>query len=146
MWGIVESYNNLTPRGLEDPISGSEEVEMKEILDSFLLPQNNERKKESERTFEYMIFVWNGKSSNPLVKSQALSNAFELENVISKGGEKLLQIFFSGGVIRNKKLQKGKIISLSSTSNKSPNKCNCLFLTQSVGKWDLKHKFHHFPV
>lgn len=36
MWGIVESYNNLTPRGLENPLSTSE-LNL-EILDSFLLP------------------------------------------------------------------------------------------------------------
>lgn len=69
-----------------------------------------------------MIFVWNGKQANPFIKSIALMRAFDLESIINKGGEVLLQIFFSGGVIRNKKLQKGKIIQLNSTSSKPPNK------------------------
>lgn len=40
MWGIVESYNNLTPRGLENPLSTSE-LNL-ELLDSFLLPSPNQ--------------------------------------------------------------------------------------------------------
>lgn len=34
MWGVVESYSNLTPRGLEFPLATSE----KELFDSFRLP------------------------------------------------------------------------------------------------------------
>jgi hypothetical protein len=74
----------------------------KEIFESFLLPQRSEPNVSSE--FEYMIFVWNGRTANPLVKASALSNAFELENLLNKGREHLLEILFSGGVIRNKKL------------------------------------------
>lgn len=33
MWGVVESYSNLTPRGLEFPVAASESH-----LESFLLP------------------------------------------------------------------------------------------------------------
>ena len=40
MWGIVESYNNLTPRGLESPVAGSDLS--REVLDSFLLPKKND--------------------------------------------------------------------------------------------------------
>jgi hypothetical protein len=49
----------------------------------------------------------------------ALSTAFDLENLMNKGGDSLLQVLFSGGVIRDKKLQKGTIIQLksSATSN-----------------------------
>ena len=61
-------------------------------------------------SFEYMIFVWNGKQANPLVKASALSNAFEVENLLNKGKDPLLEILFSGGVIRNKKLSKGSIM------------------------------------
>jgi len=57
-----------------------------------------------------MIYVWNGKTANPFLKSMALSKGFDLEKVIMKGGENILQIFFSGGVMRNKKLQKGSVI------------------------------------
>lgn len=37
-----------------------------------------------------MIYVWNGKNANPLIKSFSLSSAFKLENLISKGGENIL--------------------------------------------------------
>ena len=39
-----------------------------------------------------MIFVWNGKTANPFVKSIALSKAFDLESIINKGGEILLEV------------------------------------------------------
>jgi hypothetical protein len=39
-----------------------------------------------------MIFVWNGKTANPLVKASALSNAFELENLLNKGKDSLLLV------------------------------------------------------
>lgn len=93
MWGVVESYSNLTPRGLEVPVSTSETLENfnKEILDSFLMPQRTDHQNEDSK-FEYMIFVWNGKAANPLVKSIALSNAFELENIITKGKDPFLQV------------------------------------------------------
>jgi hypothetical protein len=93
MWGVVESYSNLTPRGLEVPVSTSETLENfnKEILDSFLMPQRTELQNEDSK-FEYMIFVWNGKTANPLVKSIALSNAFDLENLINKGKDPFLQV------------------------------------------------------
>lgn len=51
-----------------------------------------------------MIFVWNGKLADPLVKAQTLSNGFELDYILNKGNDHLLEIMFSGGVIRNKKL------------------------------------------
>ena len=57
-----------------------------------------------------MIFAWNGKTANALVKAQALSCAFEVENLLNKGGDPLLKILFSGGVVGNKKLSKGSIV------------------------------------
>ena len=51
-----------------------------------------------------MIFVWNGKQADSLVKAQTLSSGFELDYVLNKGNDHLMQIMFSGGVIRNKKL------------------------------------------
>ena len=37
-----------------------------------------------------MIYVWNGKTANPFLKSMALSQVFELEKLIVKGGENIL--------------------------------------------------------
>ena len=99
MWGIVESYNNLTPRGLENPLSTSE-LNL-EILDSFLLPKK--KSLDASLNFEHMIFVWNGKNSNPLIKSLALSSAYNLEAQIEKSKDAFLQVLFSGGIIMKDK-------------------------------------------
>ena len=66
MWGLVESYSNLTPRGLEVPAATSESLINVNILESFLMPKK--QNKIQDVKFEYMIFVWNGKSSNALIK------------------------------------------------------------------------------
>ena len=119
MWGIVESYSNLTPRGLVSPITGSQNIKElnKQILTSFLLPKRESNKSEK---FEYMVFVWNGKNAHSSLRSTALCQSFELEKLINKGSDPFLQILFSGGVFRNKKLQKGTIIQLN-TSMRKPN-------------------------
>ncbi|KRW99600.1 hypothetical protein PPERSA_01209 [Pseudocohnilembus persalinus] len=114
MWGLVESHNNLTPRGLVSPVA--ESCTGPGILDSFLLPQSQDQNN-TNKFYQYMIYVWNGKTANPFIKSFSLSQAFELEKLIVKGGENILNILFSGGVIRSKKLQKGSIIQLNSSSN-----------------------------
>ncbi|CAD8182181.1 unnamed protein product [Paramecium pentaurelia] len=116
MWGLVESYSNLTPRGLESPVVASESY-----LESFLLPQR-QLNPSTSNIFEYMIFVWNGKTANPLIKAQALSNAFELENLLNKGRDPLLEILFNGCAIKNKNLSKGSILTFQSTSQtQTPN-------------------------
>ena len=66
MWGLVESYSNLTPRGLEVPAATSEPLINVNILESFLMPKKQNKFEDTQ--FEYMIFVWNGKSSNALIK------------------------------------------------------------------------------
>jgi protein-tyrosine phosphatase len=122
MWGLVESYSNLTPRGLEVPAATSESASSynKDVLESFLVPKKPT--KIDDGKYEYMIFVWNGKNANPLVKSLALSAAFEFESLINRAKDPLLQVLFSGGVIRNKKLQKGTILQLNSSISKELNK------------------------
>ena len=66
MWGLVESYSNLTPRGLEVPAVTSESPTNVNILESFLMPKKQSKTEDGK--FEYMIFVWNGKNSNALIK------------------------------------------------------------------------------
>ena len=56
-----------------------------------------------------MIFVWNGKNAGPMVKAMALTKGYELDSQLSKGKDNILQVLFSGGVIRGKKLQRGSI-------------------------------------
>eukprot|EP01016_Furgasonia_blochmanni_P003180 TRINITY_DN11245_c0_g1_i1.p1 TRINITY_DN11245_c0_g1~~TRINITY_DN11245_c0_g1_i1.p1 ORF type:complete len:237 (-),score=30.72 TRINITY_DN11245_c0_g1_i1:34-744(-) len=126
LWGLVESYSNLTPRGLSVPVAASENPcdLNKDILESFLLPKRGAENPNAN--FEYMIFVWNGKSAYPLIKSLTLSTAFDLENFLNKGRDPLLQILFSGGVIRNNKLQKGTILQLNSSTSRP---YSCLLYT-----------------
>ena len=44
LWGLVESYTNLTPRGLTVPVACSDNQSEinKHTLDSFLLPKKSE--------------------------------------------------------------------------------------------------------
>lgn len=74
MLGVVESYPNLTPRGLEAPVASSESVSNlnKEVLESFLLPKKPNRQDDGK--FEYMIFVWNGKTAGSLMKVKTSLN------------------------------------------------------------------------
>ena len=69
MWGLVESYTNLTPRGLCTPVTSSEDfINLnKNSFDSFLMPRRSDNKND-DNNFEYMIFAWNGKQANPLTK------------------------------------------------------------------------------
>lgn len=56
-----------------------------------------------------MIFVWNGKKAGPMVKAMALTKGYELDGLLAKGKDAVLQVFFAGGVIRGKKLQRGSV-------------------------------------
>jgi hypothetical protein len=56
-----------------------------------------------------MIFVWNGKKAGPMVKAQALTKGYELDGLLAKAKDSVLQVFFAGGVIRGKKLQRGSV-------------------------------------
>jgi hypothetical protein len=56
-----------------------------------------------------MIFVWNGKNSSATVKAMALTKGYELDGLLAKSRDQVLQVFFAGGVMRNKKLQRGNI-------------------------------------
>lgn len=56
-----------------------------------------------------MLYVWNGKKAEPAVKAMAMSRGFELDILLAKAKDQVLQVFFAGGVIRAKKLQRGNI-------------------------------------
>lgn len=51
-----------------------------------------------------MIFVWNGKNASAMIKANALTKGYELDNLLIQGRDSILQVLFSGGVIRGKKL------------------------------------------
>ena len=50
------------------------------------------RREDNQKEYEYMLFVWNGNNANSLIKSIALSNAFELEAGIKEGEEEFLKV------------------------------------------------------
>jgi hypothetical protein len=51
-----------------------------------------------------MIFVWNGKKADAMVKAMAISKGYELDSLLAQAKDPVLQVFFAGGVIRGKKL------------------------------------------
>lgn len=65
---------------------------------------NDETRAATQQQFKYMIFVWNGKQAGAMVKAQAISKGYELDSLLSKAKDSVLQVFFAGGVIRGKKL------------------------------------------
>ena len=58
------------------------------------------------------MYIFNGKMASQGLKSYAFLKGFELEKLILGNGN-VLPIFFGGGVIRGKKLQKGSVIQLT---------------------------------
>ena len=60
-----------------------------------------------------MLYVWNGKEANPIVKASAISKASELNSRCMVGKDHVLKVLFSGGVIRDKKLQRGSVYTFS---------------------------------
>ena len=125
MWGLVESYSNQTPRGLEVPVASSVGLANlnREVMDSFIVPKSNKEKgsnkaKDSEK-LEYMIFVWNGKHTKSILQSHTISRAFEQEDFIQRSEGPFQEVLFSGGVFKNNKLRTGSILQLISNRTRS---------------------------
>ena len=56
-----------------------------------------------------MLFVWNGNNSGASVKSQTLTKGYALDEYLQQAKDSGLNVLFSGGVVKNKKLQRGNI-------------------------------------
>ena len=56
-----------------------------------------------------MLFVWNGKNSGATVKAQTLTKGYALDEYLQQAKDSGLNVLFSGGVVKNKKLQRGNI-------------------------------------
>lgn len=67
--------------------------------------------------FKYMIFVWNGKQANAMVKASAMTKGYELDDLLTKAKDSVLKVLFSGGVIRGKKLQRGSVYVFADVIN-----------------------------
>jgi hypothetical protein len=59
---------------------------------------------EVDEKYKYMLFVWNGKNSGPTVKSQTLTKGYALDEYLQQAKDSGLNVLFSGGVVKNKKL------------------------------------------
>lgn len=105
LYDIVESMNNLTPRGLETVFSCDD------CLDTFLLSKRQDKPQE----IHYMLFLWNGKSASPLVKAVCLTKGFELDNHLLKGKEQILLPLFLGAFAKGRKIQRGSLASMDCT-------------------------------
>ena len=57
-----------------------------------------------------MLFVWNGKEADRVVKAEALTKGYALDSVLNSGGDTMLSFMFNGGVVKGAKLQKGKVL------------------------------------
>ena len=56
-----------------------------------------------------MLFVWNGKNAGVNVKAQTLTKGYALDEYLQQAKDPGLNVLFSGGVVKNKKLQRGNI-------------------------------------
>lgn len=68
-----------------------------------------------------MLFVWNGKEANALLKATALTKGFELDTLLNKSGDPLLSFIFNGGVVRGTRLQRGKVLVFDQASSEQEN-------------------------
>ena len=90
---LTSALRSLSPRGLKTSLSQS-------------------KKADNSKIFDFQMYVFNGKMSSQNLKSHTFLKCFELEKLIL-ANDNILPIFFGGGVIRGKKLQKGSVIQLS---------------------------------
>jgi len=116
--GIVESVSNLTPRGLLSTFSSTNESVNEPPVNSAKFVENLEslllsKRQQKDTKYKYMLFLWNGKNSSSLVKALAITKGYELDALLYSSKDPLLNILFSGGVIRHKKLQRGSVLLFS---------------------------------
>ena len=76
-------------------------------LDSFILSKRRDKEEKKQvqgDKYKYMLFVWNGKNSGASVKSQTLTKGYALDEYLEQAKDSGLNVLFSGGVVKNKKL------------------------------------------
>ena len=56
-----------------------------------------------------MLYIWNGKNAQPVVKAQTLTKGYAFAEYLNNAKDSGLNVLFSGGVVKNKKLQRGNI-------------------------------------
>ena len=54
-----------------------------------------------------------------MVKAMALTRGYELDSLFQKYKDKILHFFFAGGVVKGKKLKRGKVLIFDEVSGTS---------------------------
>lgn len=55
-------------------------------------------------SYKYVMFNWSGKSASQPVKAESLTKGYALDEYLTQAKDAGLNVLFSGGVIKNKKL------------------------------------------
>ena len=93
LWPVLNSAQNLTPRGKQSSLSQS-------------APQDATT---ASAEFDYKLFLWNGNDCGAIARAFALSRGNELDHLLAKAKDNVLRALFGGGVIRGTKLQRGSV-------------------------------------
>lgn len=109
IWGIVESSSNMTPRGLKYVFSSSSNNS--ESLESYILSKRGFK----DSDYKFVLFIWNGKNTSPLVKSTVLMKAFDLDKKLLDPS--LLPYLYSGYFIEGRRFCKGEYYLLNEVLN-----------------------------
>lgn len=110
IWGIVESSSNMTPRGLKHVFSSSSANGL-ESLESYILSKRGFK----DSDYKFVLFIWNGKKTSPLVKSTLLMRAFDLDKKLSD--PTLLPYLYSGYYLNKDSFMKGEYFLLNDVLN-----------------------------
>ena len=163
LWNVVQSSENLSPRGLGTSFASNvDDIEAHSIdsilrsrrgdVDSARTPANNSgrdtqpkgKKRGSQhmsgngkdkissqasqansggsdgaQAYRFILFVWSGKNASAPVKALTLTKAYALDEYLKHAQDAGLNVLFSGGVIRNKKLQRGSIFMFEDVVEKA---------------------------
>ena len=103
---VLDSLGNLTPRGLDSVFSS-------DTPEGLFTDSTNSRPPRSDG-LHYLMFLWNGKQANPIVKAMALTKGFELDTMLGRGKENVLKVMSTGAVVKAKKVTKGSVVTLES--------------------------------
>lgn len=106
LWEVLHSSVSLSPRGLKTAFADNADSDAGSGLFSARPTQKQDQ-------FCFSIHVWNGREANSVVKASAIAKAGELNALATEGKDFVLKVLFSGGVIRDKKLQRGSVYMFS---------------------------------
>ena len=89
-----------------------------------------------------MLFVWSGKQASAQIKAQTLTKGYALDDYLKSAKDTGLNVLFSGGVIRNKKLQRGSIFLFEDVLEKNTTKYSRIADTADGASAEIVGKAH----